>query len=70
MEGHLDIVKILAPLAENLNTPIEIATEYAAFNGYVDIVKYLTSLTKHFNVPDENGKTPLDLAKSRDMTKL
>ena len=69
MNGHLEIVKILAPFTENVNfSQSKQADGYtpileAAFHGYIDIIKYLTSLTKNVNVPDDIGRTPLDVAK-------
>ena len=55
MKGHLNIIKILAPITKNPNsikkqisfTPMH----YAAFNGDIGILKFLVSFTSDLNSP-------------------
>ena len=61
-DGHLNIIKILAPITKNPNrgniygvTPIH----FAAVRGYIDILKILVSYTDDPNVPNYLGQTPI-----------
>ena len=63
--GHIDIIKILAPLTDNPNCPNKdgyTPINLAAKNGHTEIVKILAPLTDNPNAPDENGDTPIYLA--------
>ena len=65
IHGHLEIVKILAPLAENPNTPDSeglTPIHWAAIKGYLEIIKTLAPLSDNPNAPDNNGITPINLA--------
>ena len=48
--GHLNIVRILAPITSNPN--FETLIHFAAMNGQVDVLKFLAPLTKN---PNSNG---------------
>ena len=61
-----EIVKILAPLTDNLNVPDEdeykstrTPIHWATENGLIEIVKILAPLTDNPNAPDTYGKTPI-----------
>ena len=62
-DGNVDVVKILAPLAKNLNLKSEIlgrtAINIAAVRGHVDVLKLLAPLTKNLDDPDNWGRTPI-----------
>ena len=70
-DEDMEMVKILVPLINNPNasdgingrTPIHKAT----LNGHAEIVKILASLTNNPNACDIFGKTPMDVAKSREI---
>ena len=49
-EGHLNIIRILAPITSNPN--FETLIHFAAMNGQVDVLKFLAPLTKN---PNSNG---------------
>ena len=68
-EGHLDVIKFLAPLIENLNpqdvygdTPIH---EAASF-GHLDVIRFLAPLTENPNKPNKNGITPINVAMKKN----
>ena len=48
--GHLNIVRILAPITSNSN--FETLIHFAAMNGQVDVLKFLAPLTEN---PNSNG---------------
>ena len=71
--ANTEIVKILAPLTDNLNakdvngwTPIV----WAAFNGHTDIVKLLAPLTDNPNARDVFGWTPISVAKTGKIRRI
>ena len=73
VHGHLEIVKILAPLAENPNTPDSeglTPIHWAAIKGYLEIIKTLAPLSDNPNAPDNNGITPINLAAWNEMTEI
>ena len=61
--GHLEIIKILAPITKNPNsngfsrdgTPIDSATS----QGFIEVIKFLATFTNNPNEPDSNGWTPI-----------
>ena len=60
--GHLEVVKILVPLASNSNFPDEYGwtpIHYAAGAGHIQVVKILAPLADNANAPNELGKTPI-----------
>ena len=60
--GHTEIIKILAPLADNPNAPDKNGRTplyYAALLGQTEVVKILAPLTENPNAPDKNGTTPI-----------
>ena len=60
-----DIIKILAPLTENLNAPDEFGDTpifWAVQNGHTEIVKILAPLTENPNTPDRFGDTLIYVA--------
>ena len=62
----VEVVKFLAPLANNLNVTNNIgwnAIHYAALNGKIEVVKFLAPLIDEPNIRDNTGKIPIDLAK-------
>ena len=62
---HIDVVKVLAPLIENLNASDKIGItpiHHATYNRQLDVVRFLAPLTETPNVPDQNGITPINLA--------
>ena len=65
---HVDVVKALAPLIENLNAPDKIGVtpiHHASYWGQLDVIKFLAPLTETPNVPDKKGITPINLATYR-----
>ena len=63
--GHLEVVKILVPLASNSNFPDEYgwtAIHYAAGAGYIEVVKILAPLADNPNAPNKLGLTPIYFA--------
>ena len=59
------IIKILAPLIENINTTNRNgynAIQMSAREGYTEIVKILVPLTDNPNAPDKDGETPIHWA--------
>ena len=64
--GHLNVIKILAPLTKNPHSPtrtIFTAIHAAAREGHADIIKYLAPLTENPNAQETlSGKTPIYLA--------
>ena len=65
--GHLNIVRILAPITSNPN--FETLIHFAAMNGQVDVLKFLAPLTKVYGhkLPNPNvgkffGNTPIECA--------
>ena len=62
---HTEIVKILAPLADNPNAPDKdglTPIHAAADNGHTEIVNILAPLTANPNAADRNGDTPIHFA--------
>ena len=62
---HIDVVKVLAPLIENLNASDKIGItpiHHATYNRQLDVIRFLAPLTKTPNVPDQKGITPINLA--------
>ena len=60
--GIIENIKILTPLADNLNAQNEFGRTpiyYAAKYGYMEIVKILSPLTDNPNAPDDFGRTPI-----------
>ena len=71
--GFTEVVKILAPLTDNPNAPIENGTTaiyWATSDGHTEIVKILAPLTDNPNAPEKNGVTPLHLAASNGHTEI
>ena len=63
--GHTEMVKILAPLADNPNAPGnngDTPIYWAARNGHTVIVKILAPLADNPNAPNKYGKTPIHVA--------
>ena len=68
-----EIVKILAPLTDNPNSPTkwgDTPIYLAASNGHTEIVKILAPLTNNHNVPDGNGMTPIKWALNEGHTEI
>merc|ERR1712183_649267 len=70
LNGHTEIVKILASLADNPNAPNK--DEYtpiywAAKFGHTEIVKILVPLTDNPNAPDYYGQSPIEIAKNEEI---
>ena len=73
IKGHLNVIKILAPITKDLNsicpklysyygmTPIH----YAAASGNSDALRILAPLTTNPNKTAHTGKTPITVAQSR-----
>ena len=64
--GAVEVVKFLAPLANDLNVTSSIgwnAIHYAALDGHIEIIKFLAPLMDEPNIRDDYGKSPIDLAK-------
>ena len=73
LNGHTEIVKILAPLTDNPNsadnsgiTPIH----QAAWIGQTEIVKILAPLTNNPNAPDKDGYTPIEFSKNVEIQRI
>ena len=65
MNGHLEIVKVLAKFADVPNAPDDNGTtpiNYAAMDGNLEIVEFLTKLTDYPNAPNNYGNTPIHYA--------
>ena len=64
--NHLDLMKVLAPLLKNPNSPtrhIFTAIHAAARMGHADIIKYLAPLTENPNAQETLfGRTPIYIA--------
>ena len=63
--GHLEVVKILVPLASNSNFPDEYGwtpIHYAAGAGHIEVVKILAPLADNPNAPNKLGLTPIYFA--------
>ena len=61
-DDNTEMVKILAPLTDNPNTPNEnreSPIHYAAWFGQIEIVKILAHLTNNPNAQGRNGDTPI-----------
>ena len=61
-DENTEIVKILAPLTDNPNTPNEYGRTpiyLAACWGHTEIVQILAPLKDNPNAPDKNGETPI-----------
>ena len=61
---HNEIVKVLAPLTDNLNAPDKFGNTpllWAKFNGNTEIVKILIHLTDN---PNDSGRTSSSVAKN------
>ena len=70
---NTEIVKILAPLTDNPNTPNAYGStpiHEAANNGYTEIIKILAPLTNNPNSPDKYGETPLHAAADEGHTEI
>ena len=64
-EGHLDVIKFLAPLTENPNAPDmygDTPIHEAASFGNLDVIRFLAPLTENPNKPNKNGITPINVA--------
>ena len=73
IEGHTEIVKILAPLTDNPNASSnngETPIYWAACNGHTEIVKILAPLTDNPNAPDYLGETPIFRAAQNGYTEI
>ena len=65
-KGHAEVVKILAPLTDNPNTPDEdgwTPLHLIAGKGHTEIFKFFAPLTDNPNPPDNNGHTPYQYAR-------
>ena len=72
-DEDMEIVKILAPLTDNLNAPNKIGDTpiyWAAWNGHTEIVKILAPLTDYPNTPNNYGETPSSVAKKAEIRKI
>ena len=59
---HVDVVKVLAPLIENLNTPDKkgyTPIHHAADGGQLDVIRFLVPLIDTPNAPNKEGATPI-----------
>ena len=68
-EGHLDVIKFLAPLIENPNAPNiygDTPIHEAASFGHLDVIRFLAPLTENPNKPNKNGITPIDVAMKKN----
>jgi len=68
LNGHTEIVRILAYLAENPNTTTsdgETPIYMAASRGHTEIIKILAPLSENPNTPISNGKTPKNVAEEK-----
>ena len=74
VNGHTEIVKIMAPLTDNPNAPNNVGDTpifRAAIHGHTNIVKFLAPLTDNPNSPDDGyGPTPLDIAEIKGHKKI
>ena len=71
--GYAEIVKILAPLTDNPNTPDKYGVTpiyRAAYLGHTEIVKILAPLTGNPNASDETGQTPIHMAALNGHTEI
>ena len=60
--GHLDVIKVMAPLTENPNMPNKYGQTpiyWAAFGGHTEVIIFLASLTEDPNLGDGMGSTPI-----------
>ena len=66
LEGHVEVVKLLAIFTENPNAPCiksgVTPINLAAMKGHIEIVKILAALTENPNVPEECGMTSIYMA--------
>ena len=72
-EGHIEIVKILAPLTVNPNAPEndgDTPIHLAARLGHTEIVKFLVPLTDNPNSLNNDGETPFSIAKNAKIRKI
>ena len=70
---NTEIIKILAPLTDNPNTPNDYGDtpiSWAAYKGYTEIVKILVSLTDNPNAPNKNGTSPIHKAARNGNTEI
>ena len=51
--GHLNIVKFLISVGENIHTNDDYPLRYSANNGYLDVVKYLISVGVNIHADDD-----------------
>ena len=68
-EGHLDVIKFLAPLIENPNAPNiygDTPIHEAASFGHLDVIRFLAPLTENPNKPNKNGITPINVAMKKN----
>ena len=73
LDEDVEVVKILAPLTNNLNAQNEYGQtpiHFAAFIGHTEIVKTLASFTDNPNAPDKDGRTPIYLAAFKGHTEI
>ena len=65
MYGHLEVVKLLAPLIESTKTSQYMGwtpLQLAAMNGCTEVVKVLATFCENANAPQYGGWTPMQLA--------
>lgn len=65
-KNRFDIVQILLEKGADIHTDDDAALREAMRNGYLDIGRYLVEQGADPNAKDENGKTPLHLAASKN----
>ena len=62
LDGHTEIVRILAPLTKSIKTPKKFghnSIHLAARGGHTEIIKFLAPLVKNPIAPDQIGRTPI-----------
>ena len=72
-DEDIEIVKILAPLAENPNSPNDNGDTpiyIAAKHGHTEIVKILAPLVDNPNIPNKDGNTPIHWARFYKYTEI
>ena len=72
-DENTEIVKILAPLTDNPNSPHKDGRNpiyWAAFRGHTEIVKILAPLTDNPNAPNKFGDTPIHNAAKHGCTEI
>ena len=71
--GHTEIVKILAPLSNNHDSPGkngETPINEAANYGHTEIVKILCPLTDNPNASNNYGLTPMSVAQKDEICRV